>query len=124
MLFRLLLRSERSALRSGVQMRRNFSSAVVVNRYMLVYDYVEDVLEKRTPHRPGHLQLIKEGMEAGNVIMAGALANPPDKAYIVMSSEEAAAEFSKVDPYVLNGVVTSYSIREWNTVEFLKNDTP
>mmetsp|Transcript_2347 Transcript_2347/g.3484 ORF Transcript_2347/g.3484 Transcript_2347/m.3484 type:complete len:112 (+) Transcript_2347:62-397(+) len=94
------------------------STASIKPRYMLIYDYVEDVLEKRAPHRAGHLSLIEGYVKDGKILMAGALSNPPDKAFIVATSEEAAKTFSEEDPYVKNGVVTGVSIREWNTVEF------
>ena len=42
--------------------------------YVLTYDYVPDVLEKRTPHRAGHLALIQELHGAGKILYAGALA--------------------------------------------------
>mmetsp|Transcript_18265 Transcript_18265/g.27376 ORF Transcript_18265/g.27376 Transcript_18265/m.27376 type:complete len:130 (+) Transcript_18265:3-392(+) len=103
---------------NNVKCLRMMSTAKIETKWLLIYDYVEDVLEKRKPHREGHLDLIKSLMEDGSVIMAGALANPPDKAYFVLDSKENAEKFAKVDPYVLNGVVTSTEIREWSSVKF------
>ncbi|GAB5359100.1 hypothetical protein AAMO2058_000515500 [Amorphochlora amoebiformis] len=90
----------------------------VAPRWLLIYDYVEDVLEKRGPHREAHIGLIGKHIQDGSALMAGACANPPDKAYFVFTSEEKAKEFSQDDPYVKNGIVTAVAVREWNCVEF------
>ena len=34
---------------------------------------MEDILEKRDPHRPGHLGLLKTMKKEGKVVMGGAL---------------------------------------------------
>ena len=39
--------------------------------YLLQYDYVPDVLEKRGPFREGHLNLAKELIEAGKCLSGG-----------------------------------------------------
>jgi uncharacterized protein YciI len=50
--------------------------------------------------------------------MAGAFAEPADGAMLVFRgpSPEAAEKFAKADPYVRNGLVTSWRVRKWNTV--------
>ena len=50
--------------------------------------------------------------------MAGALVNPTDKAILLFKGEssEAAERFAKTDPYVLNGLVKRWHVREWTTV--------
>ena len=40
-------------------------------RYLLSYDYIPDVLEKRGPYREGHLGLAKEMIEAGSCVSGG-----------------------------------------------------
>jgi uncharacterized protein YciI len=42
-----------------------------------------------------------------------------DKAYVVFSEAGAAERFVENDPYVKNGIVTAYTIREWSVVEGL-----
>ncbi len=86
--------------------------------YALFYDYVPDVLEKRTPHREGHLALAKELHAAGKLVMAGAFTPASDGALFVFkcdSSDEVEA-FVKKDPYVKNGVVTGWRIKPWTVV--------
>ena len=45
--------------------------------HILFYEYVDDLLERRAPHREGHLALIKRWHDEGRIGMAGALGNPP-----------------------------------------------
>lgn len=84
--------------------------------YILFYDYVPDVVEKRAPHRAGHLQLIKTSFDAGELTLAGAFTEPVDGAAIVFRSEDAAQRFVEADPYVARGVVNAWRIRKWQTV--------
>jgi uncharacterized protein len=86
--------------------------------FVLTYDYVPDVLEKRTPHRNDHLALLRELHAAGKVLYAGAFDPPTDGALFVFKAESAAEveAFVKRDPYVKNGVVSGHRIRPWNVV--------
>ncbi len=86
--------------------------------FVLTYDYVPDVLEKRTPYRNDHLALIRELHAAGTVLYAGAFDPPTDGALFVFKADSAAAveAFVKRDPYVKNGVVTGHRVRPWNVV--------
>jgi hypothetical protein len=45
-------------------------------RYLLSYDYVPDVLEKRGPHREGHLGLARAMIEEGVCVSGGPSAVP------------------------------------------------
>ncbi len=83
--------------------------------YVLLYDYVKDVAERRAPHREGHLGLLRQLHKDGHVAIAGAWANPLDGAAIVFRGDtpDAAQEFVRADPYVKNGLVAQWRIREW-----------
>ena len=87
-------------------------------RFVLLYDYVENVVEKRTPFRGDHLALANEYLDRGELVMAGAFADPVDGAAFVFSVEERARveAFVAADPYVANGLVPSWRIREWTVV--------
>src|SRR5688572_25937297 len=61
------LRSSKRAGRSATRGRDD------VMYYMLLYDYVPDVLERRAPFREQHLALLTALHEKGQVPMAGAL---------------------------------------------------
>ena len=100
------------------QVRSFASSFEIVQKHVLFYDYVDDVLERRDEFRKGHLRLVKAFKKRGDLEMGGAFADPVDGAACVFSSKDAAEEFVSQDPYVQNGIVTRSWIRQWSTVAF------
>ncbi len=86
--------------------------------YILFYELADDYLEKRVPLRPAHLAMAEKAREAGQMVMAGALANPPDGALLVFKGDgpEVAEAFAKNDPYVQNGLIKKWYVREWTVV--------
>ena len=86
--------------------------------YLLLYDVVPDYVERRVPFRSAHLALARAAVDRGELVLAGALADPPDGAVFLFRSRSAAAaeEFARTDPYVRNGLVTRWRVREWTTV--------
>ncbi|TMW62083.1 hypothetical protein Poli38472_009576 [Pythium oligandrum] len=83
--------------------------------YILRYDYVSDILEKRTPFRAEHLQNAVDLKAQGKILMGGALVDPVDTGLFIFSTDNKAEieEFVANDPYVKNNLVTAHSIREW-----------
>jgi uncharacterized protein len=86
--------------------------------WLLMYDLAEDYLERRPPLRPVHLALAKAAEQAGALVLAGALDDPADQAVLVFRADdpEVIEEFVRNDPYVEEGLVTSWRIRRWNVV--------
>ena len=86
--------------------------------YLLFYDVVDNYAEKRTPFRKDHLAHAKAATARGELVLAGALANPVDGTVLLFkgTSPAAAEAFAKADPYVTNGLVTKWRVREWSTV--------
>lgn len=86
--------------------------------YLLFYDVVPDYVTRRAPLREGHLAHAWAAVERGELILAGALADPIDGAVLLFrgSSPETAERFAAADPYVRHGVVTRWRVREWTTV--------
>ena len=86
--------------------------------WVLFYDYVDGILERRAPFREAHLALAAEAHRAGTLLMAGALSEPVDGALFVFTAEDRAVveEFVANDPYVKEGLVTGWRIRPWNVV--------
>jgi uncharacterized protein len=85
---------------------------------ILFYDVVDDYVEQRAPFRALHLELARQAHARGELVLAGALAEPADGAVLVFRGEspDAAVTFAKADPYVKNGLVTSWRVRKWATV--------
>jgi uncharacterized protein len=86
--------------------------------YILFYKTIEDYIEKRIPFREEHLTLANNARKKGELIMAGALANPPDGAVLIFKgdSPKIAEEFARQDPYVKNGLIKEWHVREWTVV--------
>ena len=86
--------------------------------YLLCYDLAADYLERRGEFRNEHLKLAWEAQQRGEIIVAGALQDPADMAVLMFQGEspEVAQRFARADPYVTNGLVTGYRVRQWNTV--------
>ena len=89
-------------------------------RYLLTYDYIPDVLEKRGPYRERHIGLAKEMIEEGICVSGGPTSTPgesaPKGALFVFTTKDAAEKFVKEDPYVEGGIVTDHKIDEWTVV--------
>jgi uncharacterized protein len=86
--------------------------------WLLTYDLVDDYLERRAPLRDAHLALVRAAHERGEIVLAGALTDPPDAAVLVFQSGSpvAAEDFAGNDPYVKQGLVIAWRVRRWNVV--------
>src|SRR5437016_2334523 len=84
--------------------------------YVLLYEVADDYIEKRAPFRQDHLTMARAAHDRGDLLAAGAMAEPADGAMLIFRKEGAAEEFAAADPYVRNGVVTKWRVRKWNTV--------
>jgi uncharacterized protein YciI len=88
-----------------------------VKHCILQYESVDDFINRRTPYREEHLRLIREAHARGEIVMAGALGDPPDGGLLVFKAPAAVAEaFAGRDPYVTNGLITRWVVRPWNVV--------
>lgn len=86
--------------------------------YLLFYDVVDDYIDRRVAYRDAHLAYARDAVVRGELILGGALADPPDGAVLLFraDSPEVVERFAEGDPYVRNGIVTGWHVREWTTV--------
>ncbi|MBP3960834.1 YciI family protein [Gemmata sp. G18] len=86
--------------------------------YLLFYDVVPDYAERRIPLRALHLAHAWAAVERGELVLGGALADPPDGAVLLFKCDSPAPveAFATSDPYVTNGLVTRWRVRVWTTV--------
>src|SRR5712664_2782093 len=89
-----------------------------MNYYALFYEVVDNFIDRRVPFRQEHLRLATEARERGEIVFAGALAEPADRALIVFYAEDKSKveSFARNDPYVQNGLVKKWEVRQWNVV--------
>jgi len=83
-----------------------------------MYELAPDYLARRGEFRNEHLKLAWEAEQRGELVIAGALADPADTAVLLFSgdSPEVAERFARADPYVVQGLVTNWRVRPWTTV--------
>lgn len=82
---------------------------------VVFYESADDLAEKAPLHFAAHVARYQPYVESGQLLMIGTFADPQkDGSMGVFTSREAAEEFVKGDPFVLNGVVKGYRILDWN----------
>ena len=88
-----------------------------MKHFLLTYTLAPDYLARRAALRAGHLALARAAAERGELLLGGAL-DPAEEAVLLFAGEDAGAAeaFAASDPYVLNGLVTEWRVREWLTV--------
>ncbi len=86
--------------------------------FVLIYEVVADYITRRAQYRDEHLRLAREAHGRGDLVMAGALSDPADRALLVFRAADpsVAEAFARNDPYVANGLVTRWEVRAWNVV--------
>ena len=86
--------------------------------FALFYEICDNFAQKRMPYRQEHLAKVSHAHTAGELVLAGALADPVDGALLIFRgpTAEPAEAFAKADPYVTSGLVTSWRVRKWITV--------
>jgi uncharacterized protein len=86
---------------------------------VLQYTYADDYLESREEHRAAHLAYGWESVARRELVLGGAVGTGPFSGLLVFEGDDAvalASAFAESDPYVLNGVVQSWTALPWTTV--------
>jgi uncharacterized protein len=86
--------------------------------FLLLYDVVDDFTDRRAPYRDAHLALARAANERGELLLAGAFAEPADGAALVFRADDqsVAERFAARDPYVKEGLVKRWTVRKWTVV--------
>lgn len=82
--------------------------------FALIYYVVNDFVSRRTPFREEHLRLAREANHRGELMLAGALGDPADRALLVFRAQDGsvAENFARNDPLLLcyDQRVTHYEV--------------
>jgi uncharacterized protein YciI len=94
--------------------------------WLLSYQLAPDYLARRAQFRDEHLALAWAASDRGELLLAGAAGDPIDGAMLLFDAYDASAaeNFARNDPYVVNGLVTSWQVRPWATVAGRDAATP
>jgi len=86
-------------------------------KYVVLYESADDVAARAPDHYPAHKSRLDDFHRRGDILMVGTFGDPQKEGSMaIFPTREAAESFLAEDPFVLNGVVKSYQIREWNEV--------
>jgi uncharacterized protein YciI len=82
---------------------------------VLFYESADDVASKAPPHFPAHVARLQEFAARGELLMVGTFGDPQAEGSMAIFTTRAAAEaFIDGDPFVREGVVRAWVIRDWN----------
>jgi uncharacterized protein YciI len=83
----------------------------------MFYDSADDVASKAPAQFPAHRARLDDFHARGTLLMVGTFGDPQNEGSMaVFTTREAAEEFAKGDPFVVNGVVRNWYVREWNEI--------
>jgi uncharacterized protein YciI len=86
-------------------------------KYVLLYESADDVMSKAPAHFPAHSARLTEFHERSELLMVGTFGDPQTQGSMaVFATREGAEEFVRDDPFVLNGVVKGWEIRDWDEI--------
>jgi len=82
------------------------------------YEVVDDYVAQRATYREDHLRLASAAAGRGQLLLAGAFADPVDGALLIFEAPDKSIpeEFARNDPYVTSGLVTRWEVRPWTVV--------
>jgi uncharacterized protein len=84
--------------------------------HLLVYEYVEDMTERRAPHRDAHLALIRRFHVADRLVIAGGIGVPVHGGLLAFREADDAEAFAAEDPYNAAGLIVSSRVEPWAVV--------
>ncbi len=89
-----------------------------MKHFLLFYDAGLDYAERRAPHRPAHLAHARAAVERGDLLAGGGYGDPLDGSVLLFKGQDrsVAEAFARADPYVTEGVVSTWRVREWTIV--------
>jgi len=81
-------------------------------KYVVYYQSAGDAIEKAPIYAAEHRAHWRQFIDAGTLLMIGPFSDR-EGAMGIFTTRAAAEAFAAGDPFVRNGVVTSWQIREW-----------
>ena len=86
-------------------------------RHVLFYETAEDGLAKAPENFPAHQERFMRYAADGTLVGIGTFGDPQTEgAMAIFTTREAAEDFARDDPFVVNGVVGKWHVREWDDV--------
>jgi hypothetical protein len=94
--------------------------------YLLFYEVAPGYVDRRAELRDDHLRLAWAAHARGQLVLGGALADDEGGAVLLFKADSSAVAeaFAVADPYVRQGLVLRWHVREWPTVVGADASTP
>lgn len=97
----------------------------MATKHVLFYTSAENVLAKAPAHLPAHRARLDAFHARGTLLAVGTFGDPQEEGSMgVFTTREAAEEFAREDPFVLNGVISAWHVRAWNEVPLGRQQRP
>jgi uncharacterized protein YciI/uncharacterized protein YndB with AHSA1/START domain len=93
-----------------------FARAAVQPKFLMIYETNPDGLAKVPEHILAHRDRLDAFHARGTLLMAGPVMDGTGRAFGVFTTREAAEEFIREDPFVVNDVVARWTVAEWKEV--------
>jgi len=93
-----------------------FGRAVAQPKHVMIYETTPDGLAKVPEHLAGHIARLDLFQARGTLLMAGPLLDGTGRALGIFTTRAAAEDFIRDDPFVVHGVVASWTVVEWKEV--------
>jgi uncharacterized protein YciI len=86
-------------------------------KYVVLYASAPNVAERAPAHFPAHKARLDDFHARGDLLMVGTFGDPQaEGSMAIFRTRESAEKFVTGDPFVLEGVVASHELREWNEI--------
>jgi uncharacterized protein YciI len=86
-------------------------------KYVLLYESADDVLARAPAHFAAHKARLDDFHARGSLLMVGTFGDPQTEGSMaIFATREAAEEFVAGDPFVLNGVIRRWELRDWDEI--------
>ncbi len=92
--------------------------------WLLCYALAPEYLARRPEFRAMHLALAWAAAGRGELLLGGAVGDPPESALLLFTDPDAARRFAEADPYVAEGLIAHWSVKPWATVVGADAATP
>ena len=82
--------------------------------FILTYEYVPNMLERRKPFRAEHLEVANNWVKEVGCKAGGPFSDGSGAIFIFEApNKESVEELVKNDPYYQNGLIPNYHVKEW-----------
>ena len=83
--------------------------------FVVLYTSADDVAARAPAQFPAHKLRLDDFHARGELLMVGTFGDPQAQGSMaIFATRQGAEDFVAGDPFVLNGVVKSWEIRQWN----------